>query len=51
MGTDVMIGAGRDFSLTGRMAELWTLFPRSFIVGAMMPGSDAYTEKNIPAFR
>jgi amino acid transporter len=43
MGTGVMIGAG-IFALTGQIAELaGTLFPLSFVVGAIVTGFSAYT--------
>lgn len=43
MGTGVMIGAG-IFALTGQIAELaGSLFPISFIVGAIVTGFSAYT--------
>tara|TARA_B100000614_G_scaffold236116_1_gene233419 strand:+ start:1525 stop:1899 length:375 start_codon:yes stop_codon:yes gene_type:complete len=43
MGTGVMIGAG-IFALTGQIAELaGSLFPLSFVVGAVVTAFSAYT--------
>ena len=43
MGTGVMIGAG-IFALTGQIAELaGSLFPLSFIVGAIVTAFSAYS--------
>ncbi len=43
MGTGVMIGAG-IFALTGQVAELaGTLFPLSFLIGAIVSGFSAYS--------